>query len=235
MKDKLQTFFFGVSVGLLAGCLFFIFKLDNYFRKIDFTLSGLTKSTPEEGIYTQKDSSNKTKTTTSVNNEKQKKPPLVHDNGNDKPYTNFEQQVNHDTPNEKYEVLTDEVTGVATIAVTHEAPSKHTTPEDSMVAEMAGVVTPEENASYLVEFRKSPLNSKGYIMTRSRVIVYGFRQGNDLMMIRRKDDFLVRNNGQFFKISFTPEFKPIEFASESEIPLAFSNNNELGITPHKTK
>src|SRR5215216_2691048 len=32
-SKKIQLFVFGLSVGLLVGCLFFIFKLDDFFSK----------------------------------------------------------------------------------------------------------------------------------------------------------------------------------------------------------
>src|ERR1700733_11969403 len=35
-KDKLQVFIMGLMLGLLVGCGFFIFKLDDYFRELNF-------------------------------------------------------------------------------------------------------------------------------------------------------------------------------------------------------
>jgi Sec-independent protein translocase protein TatA len=49
-RDKLQTFVFGLSVGLLIACLFFIFKLDDYFRKIDFSILNQKKNVSEEVV-----------------------------------------------------------------------------------------------------------------------------------------------------------------------------------------
>src|ERR1700745_1722167 len=39
-RDKITPFTLGLSIGLLAACLFFIFKLDTYIQKID--ISALT-------------------------------------------------------------------------------------------------------------------------------------------------------------------------------------------------
>jgi hypothetical protein len=49
-REKVQIFVFGLSVGLLAACLFFIFKLDDFFRKIDFSVLNQKKNISEETV-----------------------------------------------------------------------------------------------------------------------------------------------------------------------------------------
>ena len=58
-RDKLQFFVFGLSVGLLVACLFFIFKLDDYFRKIDFSILNQKKNISEEIITAKTEPENK--------------------------------------------------------------------------------------------------------------------------------------------------------------------------------
>ena len=49
-KEKLQIFVFGLSIGLLAGCLFFIFKLDSYVRKIDMSILTQKQNVSEQVV-----------------------------------------------------------------------------------------------------------------------------------------------------------------------------------------
>src|SRR5574338_356826 len=49
-REKITPFTFGLSVGLLTACLFFIFKLDDYLKKIDFTAISLKGKATEEVV-----------------------------------------------------------------------------------------------------------------------------------------------------------------------------------------
>ena len=57
-REKIQIFVFGLSVGLLAACLFFIFKLDDYFRKIDFSILNQKKNISEEVVSVKSEKEN---------------------------------------------------------------------------------------------------------------------------------------------------------------------------------
>ncbi|MFL5753606.1 MAG: hypothetical protein ACJ76F_09380 [Bacteroidia bacterium] len=50
LGQRLQIFIFGLTVGLLIGCLFFIFKLDDYFTKFSFSNNKNNTQVVEEVI-----------------------------------------------------------------------------------------------------------------------------------------------------------------------------------------
>ena|ERR1017187_8558632 len=61
-REKIPVFVFGLSVGLLVGCLFFIFKLDTYIRNFNLSLLNQKQNISEQVISPKKENDeNKTK------------------------------------------------------------------------------------------------------------------------------------------------------------------------------
>jgi hypothetical protein len=210
-RDKITPFTLGLSIGLLAACLFFIFKLDTYIQKID--ISALTsKEKVSEVVVTPKDEN-----TSAEKEEKQplhkkqeiaqeKKSPIISmDNVTDSAYTS----------GETYRVLKEELQSVKNIYVKVLSPKEKTSSKDSLIASLAGITMPDDKEFFMIEFWKTPLNSKGYKMTRSRLLIYGYNEGNDLQLVKDEDKYYLKNNNVVYSLSYSAEFKPLERASET--------------------
>jgi hypothetical protein len=82
---------------------------------------------------------------------------------------------------------------------------------DSTIAAMSEVGVSEEPKEYRVEFWKSPLNYKGYKMSRGKIVIYGLTPAGGLMWLSKDNDNYYLVNGQTpYKLEFTDDFKPLE-------------------------
>lgn len=212
-RDKLQIFVFGLTVGLLAGCLFFIFKLDNYVRKLD--LSILKQKTPVTEVMVET-----------------KKEPEEKENKESKPFKNPERtdtlpkkhesliSLNDITDSsylesENYQVLKEELISVKNLYVKTIGPEEKISTTDSLIAALAGVSSSKNREEYfMIEFWKTPLNSKGYKMSRNRLLIYGYPENKDLALVKKDDNYYLRNNGLVYRLNYSAEFKAMERSAD---------------------
>ena len=220
-REKIQIFIFGLSVGLLVACLFFIFKLDDYFRKIDFSVSNQKKNISEEVVAAKPGKEN-----TEGNKEEKQKAKKTENNSVKKTNESFASfnNVNDSSfqESETYRVLKEELISVKNIYVKVLTPKEKISSTDSMIASLAGVSTPDEKEFFMIEFWKTPLNSKGYKMTRSRLLIYGYPENSDVSIIKLNDNYYLRNNSLVYKLNYSSEFKPMERDSDPDVAGKFN-------------
>lgn len=216
-REKITPFTFGLSVGLLAACLFFIFKLDDYLKKIDFSkLSGRSAVTEE-----LQQPIKQIKTEASPETKKHKgtgKKENVTEPSEAPTHANTLQYMNDTVSgaDESYRVLKEELQSVKNIYVKKTGPLEKANQKDSIIASLAGVEIPDNKEFFMIEFWKSPLNSKGYKMTRNRILIYGFTESSDLQLIKEGEKYYLRNNQVVYSISYSSDFRPLEKAPEQE-------------------
>ena len=217
-RQKVPIFIFGVSVGLLAGCLFFLFKLDTYIRNFNLSLLNQKQNISEQVISTKKeegDNQSKDKNKYKAKAEVKKENTILSKNISlismnditDSSYVN----------SENYQVLKEELISVKNLYVKTLTPEEKTSSADSLAASLAGVTNPPKEEFFMIEFWKTPLNSKGYKMTRSRLLIYGYPEKTDLALVKRDDNYYLRNNKMIYRLSYSSEFKPMERSSESDV------------------
>jgi hypothetical protein len=218
-RDKLQIFVFGLSVGLLAACLFFIFKLDDYFRKIDFSLLNQKKNITEEVVTPKKEGEDDKKDEKSKNNGKENNSGKKN-TGSFASFTN----VNDSSlaQSETYRVLKEELVSVKNIYVKVLTPKEKVSSVDSMIASLAGVTNPDEKEFFMIEFWKTPLNSKGYKMTRNRLLIYGYNENADVSIIKLNDNYYLRNNSLVYRLNYSSEFKSLEREADADVAGKFN-------------
>jgi len=221
-KEKLQIFIFGLSVGLLAGCLFFIFRLDSYVRKFDMSLLTQKQNVSEQLV-------NPTKTEDAIKMQKEKSGDKTNSKKEDVSNTKNQSLISFNDINDSsyinsnnYQVLKEELISVKNIYVKTITPVEKTSTTDSLAASLAGVNTPSAEEFFMIEFWKTPLNSKGYKMTRSRLLIYGFPEKTDLALIKKNDYYYLRNNNLVYKLNYSSEFKPMERSSNSDVSVMFN-------------
>ena len=200
-REKISVFIFGLTVGLLAGCLFFIFKLDSYVRKFDVNLLS-QKTNVIEQIVSNESTQNKK---TSSENKSTEKTTIKKETKNQSLFSFNDVNDSSYASSEKYEVLKEELISVKNLYVKTVTPIEKTSSTDSLAAALAEVSTPAANDFFMIEFWKTPLNSKGYKMTRSRLIIYGYTEKPDLALIKRNDDYFLRNNNIIYKLNYSAE------------------------------
>lgn len=202
LKYKIPPFVFGVTIGLLVGIVFFIFKIDDYIKKISKPSIESIKVTEQsiDGLLDQNEDT--------ISNKKlrlsAKKSPTIN-------YSEVDQLLNDD---EDFNIAKEELLSVKNIKVIDLDASKK---QDTLVGQLAGVINTSFPNLFFVEFWKTPLNSKGYRMTRNRVILYGLSDFSSITIYKVDDNFYLKNDEFVYKISAGTEFKSLEIVSDSEL------------------
>lgn len=205
-KRKIPPFVFGVSIGLLVGVAFFIFKIDNYLKK-------LNKPNIDNIKITEQTLNNTNSKETELKEEKKpkKKIEVNTQNSPDINYNEVDALVNE---GDNITVAQEELLSVKNIKVIDlDANSK----KDTLTGQLAGVTSSEYPNMFFVEFWKTPLNSKGYRMTRNRVILYGLSDFSSITIYKVDDNFYLKNDDVVYKIASGTEFKPMELVNDSQL------------------
>ncbi len=203
-KYKIPPFVFGVSIGLLIGVAFFIFKIDDYIKKINKpTIDNIR--VVEQTVTTA--------ATSKENKQPESKEKKVTVNTSHSPNVNYNEVdalINDDAINVAQEELLS-VKNIKVIDLDHHA--KH----DTLTGQLAGVSSADFPNLFFVEFWKTPLNSKGYRMTRNRIILYGLSDFSSITIYKVDDSYYLKNDDLVYKISSGVEFKPMELVNDSEL------------------
>lgn len=203
-KYKIPPFVFGVSIGLLAGIAFFIFKIDDYLKK--FNKPDIDNIKIVEQTITNSPSENKSK-------EESKSGKKASINTKNSPNINYK-EVDALLKEDDIKVAQEELLSVKNIKVID---LDTRTKRDTLTGQLAGVTSSDYPNLFFVEFWKTPLNSKGYRMTRNRVILYGLSDFSNITIYKVDDNFYLKDDDVVYKISSGTEFKPMELVSDSQL------------------
>jgi hypothetical protein len=215
-KEKISPFIFGVTVGLLIASAAFIFKLDEYIRNFQFREK--SRETIEESTITQSNTTEKqSEKSRAGKNEVGNKNQSSKKSNSTSSFTDSLVSENYAfiSNEENVNVLKEELVGIKNVRIKTEQ-DKLTSKKDSALGAIAGI---EEKASgdfLIIEFWKTPLNSKGYRMSRNKIVLYGLPE-QELEVIKLDDAFYLRNGFGIFKLVYSNEFKKMEPVSESSI------------------
>jgi len=193
---KIPTFVFGLSIGLIIGLGFFIFKINDVFNRIkDSAKSQIT--VVEQTVKTDAND-----TEASIKNKERFK---INLNKSSKVnYAEVDSLINESS---EINVATDELLAVKNVKVIRINPSGND--NDSLAAEIAGI---NENTTdlYFIEFWKTPLNSKGYRFSKNKVLLYGFIDFNNVSLYELDNSFYIKCSDQVYKLFYGADFKSLE-------------------------
>jgi hypothetical protein len=200
IKRKIPSFIFGLSIGLILGIGFFIFKIDDILKRVNKPKIDNIKIT--EKIIDD------TKTSEFTSPEKQKVKLKKSSNIN---YNEIDSLIKEEEVN----IAKEELLTVKTIKVI-DLDSKTDT-KDTLTGHLAGVKAQDYPDVFFVEFWRTPLNSRGYRMTRNRVVLYGISDFSSLTLYKVDDNFYIKNDEIVYKISSGTEFKPMEIVRDTDL------------------
>jgi len=202
IKRKIPTFIFGVSIGLVLGVGFFIFKINDIFNKLkDSTKEQITViEQPVKNVKETDAEKKKNKerfkinlgSTTKVN------------------YHEVDSLIKEDT---ELNVATDELLTVKNVKIIK---INGNVSQDTSAAKAAGIETSNSDL-YFVEFWRTPLNSKGYRFSKNKIMLYGFVDFSNVQLYELDEDFYIKCSGQVYKLMFGGEFKQLERVIDSEL------------------
>jgi hypothetical protein len=200
IKRKIPSFIFGLSIGLILGIGFFIFKIDDILKRVNKPKIDHIKITEKVidnskiNEFTSPDKKIvKLKKSSSLN------------------YKEIDSLIKEEDINiAKEELLT--VKSIKVIDL-----DNRSNPKDTLTGHIAGVKAQDFPDVFFVEFWRTPLNSKGYRMTRNRVVLYGISDFNSMTLYKVDDNFYLKNDEIVYKISTGSEFKPMEIVKDTDL------------------
>jgi len=201
---KLPSFIFGVSIGLIIGIAFFVFKINDLFDKL--------KSSAAEKITVIEQPMNEPNETKEEKNKKGKERFKISGirsskTSYNKPDSLFEAEA-------ELMIATDEILKVKTVKIIRIGNS--TEGKDSLASKLAQVndVTSD---MYFIEFWKTPLNSKGYRFSKNKILLYGFVDFNDVLLYELDDSYYLKSSDQVFKLFYGSDFKKLELVLDTDL------------------
>lgn len=225
-KEKSYGFIIGILVGLIVAGGFFIFKLDDYFKELSFYKS--VSNTFSSDSKTAEPNVPEVTTTKSNEVKKKKKEAVitVDKNGEDEKIVNADStKIAKDSltlvnPNsDEVVVRKDELLSTKTLDVINLDPVAKMNGKDSLLQKVSGIKDDRSSSKqYLnIEFWSSPLNYKGYKMSKYKLILYGVSSPDGLKIYRLEDVTYLKSSYFVYRLDATGEFKPYERITDESI------------------
>jgi hypothetical protein len=133
-------------------------------------------------------------------------------------YAGGEGLLNDTMKEEEIVVKKDVLVAVQNMKVLDKSPSNtFETDEKPLVKELTEKMNPEakvpdfdakEGRSYQVEFWKSPVNFKGYKMSRNKLVLFGLEASDQVKMFLLNESFYLHYHNTLFKLEETDAFEP---------------------------
>lgn len=229
-SNKTLLFLLGLLLGLLGGAGFFIFKMDDIMNKSDLFKSKQDTIVIQQlaGKDTITEKSTKSKKDQAINKEgKTSSEMFANKYKKDVPIRRVMAEADsllRDTltittgiSGEQFIIKKDERIGFGNFAVQTigtELPKG----TDTLLEKVSGIRNPPSSSAYIqLEFWKSPLNYKGYKMTRNKAILFGIQPDQPIQLFQMEDEIFLKSSGSIYKLTFTDEFRQFEKIADPQI------------------
>ena len=193
---KIPTFVFGLSIGLIVGVGFFVFKINDIFNNMkDAAKSQITVvEQPVKNADKESEEKRKDKERFKINLGKTTK-------------VNYSEVDSLIRESSEINIATDELLSVKNVKIIRISPNVNS--GDSLAAAVAGV---KENSSdlYFIEFWKTPLNSKGYRFSKNKILLYGFMDYNNVSLYELDNSYYIKSSDQVYKLFYGADFRSLE-------------------------
>ena len=225
-SNKSLLFLLGLVLGLLAGAGFFIFKMDNLMKNINlFSASRDTivirqqpdpvdvKAKADVKKYIgQRDTTKKNMTSAELLAKKYSREvssrrvmaeadSLLRDSS----------ELDHQNRGENFIVRKDELPDSKNLQVVNLQNEEAPSPSDSLLEKVSGIKKSKNSFSSLkVEFWQSPINYKGYKVTKNKIILFGINSEENIKLFHLDDGVFMKHNQNYYKLYFTDDFKQFE-------------------------
>ncbi len=232
----------GLVLGLLAGASFFIFKMDDILKKVNLfrmpkdtiiiqqanNIEDKKSKTEIKKYIGQKDTSHKSMTSAEMLAQKYSREvpvrrvmaeadSLLHDVAIAKKDSSSEYSNQKSADN--FIVKKDELLDSKNFEVINLQQNENANPSDSILEKVSGIKDTKKNilASFKVEFWQSPINYKGFKMTKNKIVLFGINPEDNLKLFHLNDDIFMKHNQNYYKLYFTDDFKQFEKVTDTSI------------------
>jgi hypothetical protein len=228
-SNKFIIFLLGLSLGLLVGAGFFIFKIDDYISKLE-----LFKSSPDTVVTVNedknandklKDQKNTNWTQVKKTEVKDSTPLTKNDTTNiSEVNTNDSTRVDsnltaYNGNQEEIVVRKDELVTARSIDVNNVSGTDVKNPKDSLLQKESGIkdVSKDPVTAYQVEFWQSPINYKGYKMLKNKIVLFGIAQSENLKLYKIEDALYMKQQQNVYRLAFTSDFRQFESVKDQSV------------------
>jgi hypothetical protein len=233
-SNRSLLFLLGLVLGLLAGAGFFIFKMDDLLKK-----GNILNSSKDTLIIQQQIASSSEEKKKKADIKKY----IGHNDTSQRQMNSAEllakkysrevpvrrvmaesDSLLRDTSSagdqitaENFVVRKDEMLGSRNFEVTNLQQSESENPSDSILEKVSGIKNARKNiiASFKVEFWQSPINYKGYKMTKNKIVLFGINAEENIKFYHLDDAIFLKQNQNYFKLYFTDDFKQFEKVADT--------------------
>jgi hypothetical protein len=117
-------------------------------------------------------------------------------------------------------IMTNQLVNVSSVSVTNmdsTAVKKTTAQTDSMIASMNNLQEEKSPGNYRIEFWESPLNIKGYKMSKGKLILYGINSGSRIKIVKMDESYYLVSGENAFRVAYTDDFRPFEKVADKGV------------------
>ena len=204
LKRTIPPFIFGVSIGLVIGVAFFVFKLTDVFDRLRAAASDKITviEQPVKVVETNAKTIKKDGERFKIHLGKKNK---VN-------YKEVDSLLNSD---ERINIAMEELLSVRTVKVIRIG--ERSAPHDTLAARLANAEELPPSNLYFVEYWKTPLNSRGYRFTRNKIMLYGFADFTNTLLYSLDNSFYLKSGDQVYRLFYSPEFKKLERGVDNDL------------------
>jgi hypothetical protein len=225
-RKKAQTFTLGLLFGFVIAGTFFILRLDHYFKELNvyknFTKTFLYRHSAAPGRTDKTEEIASTKISNKTQNEQfstknlpAKKEPRAADS---LLYTDSILESGNFSDN--IVIRKDELLNIKTVELKNLDAPEYMSHVDSLlekVSEIKDYKNTNRKQSMQIEFWKSPLNYKGYKLSKYNVILYGLADTENLKIYTLDGVLYMKNTSTVYKLDYNADFKPYERVTDEMI------------------
>lgn len=231
-SNKSLLFILGLVLGLLAGAGFFIFKMDDILKKINvFSSSKDTiiiqqqlnaeekrSKTDIKKYIGKKDSSKNNMSSAELLAQKYShEVPIKRVMAEaDSLLKDSSSIVQNENTAENFIVRKDELLDSKNFQVVN-LQNEEKNPSDSLLEKVSGIKNNKSSSSLKVEFWQSPINYKGYKMTKNKIALFGINPDENIKLFHFDENIFMRHNQNYYKLYFTDDFKQFEKVTDTSI------------------
>lgn len=220
-RDKLQVYFLGLLTGLVLGGGFFVLKLDDYVSRLSKSLTEETDKTdatddkvttdktdkPKPKAKTKKENYTASYSVDSTSGAALDGDTLAQDSAGGPP------SVFGKNDDDEIVVKKDELVSQRSVPLVD---LDGNAGKDSSLQKMSGIRDPQTKALQ-VEFWRSPLNYRGYKMSRSKLVLFGNEPGDEVALYKVDDEIYLKNHQGVYHLEFTGDFRQADKVNDAAL------------------
>lgn len=230
MKNKILIFIAGLVAGVTFGVLFSVAikELIGQFKELHISLNRINQKQSQlsqrmDSIQGKLVPDAKKATPVAQVNTKSTTPasprtPITQDNGkpaNQKSNVSTSKSTQGDTD---VVVMTNQLVSVISAQlINKDTVNRKNAETDSTLEAMSDINSTKQPVYFRVEFWKSPLNYKGYKMSRGKIVLYGITPVPLASLTLKDDVYYLLINQSALRVEYTDDYKPFERVTDKTI------------------